>query len=196
MEFSSQLPVPGSQFMIKRLAITVVVLAAQAWAATYYVDPLGSNANDGLSPLTPWRTLLKGGHFDVPAGGRDSVQARRSVERMVDAALERDGGQSDQVRRVWQRATTAGSPGTAPTTAAQWTNASGNVWQTTLSAAQAISQLNFVQFGTIWGNSQASANALAHDRDWFYDPATQSLSVYSSGGNPVIAFAGAWRRSF
>ena len=48
----------------------------------------------------------------------------------------------------------------------------------------------FVQFGTIWGNSQASANALAHDRDWFYDAATQNLSVYSSGGNPVIAFAG------
>ena len=51
----------GSQFMIKRLAITVAVLVAQAWAATYYVDPLGSNANDGLSPLTPWRTLLKVG---------------------------------------------------------------------------------------------------------------------------------------
>ena len=175
--------------MIKRLAITVAVLVAQAWAATYYVDPLGSNANDGLSPLTPWRTLLKVGISTFQPG--DII------------LFKRDG--------VWNEWLTPPSSGTAgnvikfdaygsgrpprftgyfATTAAQWTNASGNIWQTTLSAAQAISQLNFVQFGTIWGNSQASANTLAHDRDWFYDAATQSLSVYSSGGNPVIAFAG------
>jgi len=173
--------------MIRRLAIAVVVLAVHAGAATYYVDPLGSNANDGLSPVTPWRTLLKVGISTFQPG---------------DVVLfKRDG--------VWNEWLTPPSSGTAgnvikfdaygsgrpprftgyfPTAASQWTNASGNVWQTTLSAVQAIAQLTFVQFGTIWGNAQPAADQLAHDRDWFYDPGTQSLSVYSSGGNPVVWF--------
>lgn len=175
--------------MIKRILISVVVLAAQALAATYYVDPLGSNANDGLSPITPWRTLLKVGISTFQPG---------------DVILfKRDG--------VWNEWLTPPSSGTAgslikfdaygngrpprftgyfPTAALQWTNASGSIWQTTLSATQAIAQLNFVQFGTIWGNSQASVGALAHDRDWFYDATTQILSVFSSGGNPIVAFGG------
>ncbi len=74
------------------------------------------------------------------------------------------------------------------TTSAQWTNTSGNVWQIALTSTQAISQLKFVQFGTLWGNSQTSQVALAHDRDWFYDSVNQILYVYSSGGNPVTAF--------
>jgi hypothetical protein len=48
--------------------------------------------------------------------------------------------------------------------------------------------LNFVQFGTIWGNSQSSQAALAHNRDWFYDSVNQILYAYSSAGNPVTAF--------
>ena len=185
--FSSWFLVVGSQFMIKRFAISMIVLMAQAWAATYYVDPQGSNANNGLSPDTAWRSLLKVGISTFQPG---------------DVILfKRDG--------VWNEWLTPPSSGTAgspikfdaygsgrpprftgyfPTTASQWTNASGNVWQTTLSATQAISQLKFVQFGTIWGSSQPAENLLAHDRDWFYDAATQSLSVYSAGGNPVIAF--------
>ncbi len=173
--------------MIKRLLISVVVLTAQALASTYYVDPLGSNANDGLSPITPWRTLLKVGISSFQPG---------------DVILfKRDG--------IWNEWLTPPSSGTAgnlikfdaygngqpprftgylPTAASQWTNSSGSVWQTTLNADQAIAQLKFVQFGTIWGNSQSSAGALAHDRDWFYDTGTQILSVFSSSGNPVIAF--------
>lgn len=48
--------------------------------------------------------------------------------------------------------------------------------------------MKFVQFGSIWGNSQASQAALANNRDWYYDSANQILYVYSSGGNPVNAY--------
>jgi hypothetical protein len=44
-----------------RLIMALAVLCAGAYATTYYVDPAGSNGNDGLSPQTPWRTLLKVG---------------------------------------------------------------------------------------------------------------------------------------
>lgn len=174
---------------MKSLANICVIafLCAGASAATYYVDPAGSNANDGLSPQTPWRTLLKVGISTFQPG--DSI------------LFKRDG--------VWNEWLTPPSSGTAgnlirfdaygngrppeftgryTTTSAQWTNTSGNVWQNTLNATQAISQLTFVQFGSIWGNVQVSQAALAHNRDWYYDSVNQILYVYSSGGNPVTGY--------
>jgi hypothetical protein len=170
-----------------RILLAMAFCCAGASAATYYVDPAGSNANDGLSALTPWRTLLKVGLSTFQPG---------------DAVLfKRDG--------VWNEWLTPPSSGTAgnlikfdaygngrppeftgryATTAAQWTNTSGSVWQITLSATQAISQLKFVQFGTIWGNSQSSQAALTHSRDWYYDSVNQVLYVFSSSGNPVTVF--------
>jgi hypothetical protein len=168
-------------------ALLLAVLCLPATAPTYYVDPSGNNANDGLSMQTPWRTLLKVGISTFQPG---------------DVILfKRDG--------VWNEWLTPPSSGTAgnlikfdaygsgrppeftgayATTAAQWINTSGNVWQIALSATQAISQLEFVQFGTIWGNEQSAQNALAHDRDWYYDLVAQNLYVWSASGNPVTHY--------
>ena len=164
-----------------------LLLTCFASATTYYVDPAGSNGNDGLSPATPWRTLLKVGISTFQPG---------------DVILfKRDG--------VWNEWLTPPSSGTAgnlikfdaysdgrppeftgyfATTALQWSNISENVWQITLSATQIIDELKFVQFGTLWGNAQTAQNELAHNRDWYYDATNQILYVYSSGGNPVTAF--------
>jgi len=51
-----------------------------------------------------------------------------------------------------------------------------------------LAGLNFVQFGTFWGNAQAAQNMLAHDRDWYYDPVAQNLYVWSASGNPVTHY--------
>jgi len=167
--------------------LALALLTATAAATTYYVDPAGSNLNNGLSPQTPWRTLLKIGISTFQPG--DQI------------LFKRDG--------VWNEWLTPPSSGTAgnlitfdaygngappeftgsyATTAAQWTNTSGNVWQITLSATQPISQLQYVQFGTIWGSAQSSESALAHDRDWYYDPVAQNLYVWSASGDPVTHF--------
>jgi hypothetical protein len=172
---------------ILRQVLAFAVLCAGASATTYYVDPAGSNANSGLSPQTPWRTLLKVGISSFQPG---------------DVILfKRDG--------VWNEWLTPPSSGTAGnlikfdaygngrppkftgrylTTSSQWSNTSGNVWQITLTATQAISQLKFVQFGSIWGNAQTSQVALTHNRDWYYDTVNQILYVYSSAGNPVNTY--------
>jgi Right handed beta helix region/Polysaccharide deacetylase len=169
----------------------VLAVSGMAAATTYYVDPAGNNANDGLSPNSAWRTLLKVGLSTFAPG---------------DVILfKRDG--------VWNEWLTPPSSGTAgnlikfdaygngrppeftglySTASSDWTNTSGNVWQVALSAAQAIPQLKFVQFGTIWGTGQISLGDLAHDRDWYYDAGGgQILYVYSSDGNPVTAFGSA-----
>jgi hypothetical protein len=134
-------------------------------------------------------------------GARCSKSGSRHFSRATGVLFKRDG--------VWNEWLTPASSGSAgnlikfdaygngrppeftgryPTTSAQWTNTSGSVWQIALTAAQPISQLKFVQFGSIWGNLQASQAALAHNRDWYYDSIAQILYVYSASGNPVSAY--------
>lgn len=168
------------------LGLFATAASTPVGATTYYVDPAGNNANDGLSPQSPWRTLLKVGLSTLAPG--DVVLFKR-----------------DGVWNEWLTPPSSGAPGQLikfdaygtgrpprftglyPTTDAQWTNTSGNVWQSTLSSAQGISQLKFVQFGTLWGNMQSTSATLIHERDWYYDPAAQTLYVYSLG-NPITAY--------
>ena len=168
-----------------------LVLAMCGWAAgnTYYVDPAGSNANDGLSPATAWRTLLKVGTTTFAAG--DVILFKRDAvwNEWLTLTSISSGAPGNPIKFD---AYGVGRPpeftGLYATKSSDWTNTSGNVWQATLSATQAIPQLEFVQCGTIWGTVQSSAGVLAHDRDWFYDGSAQVLYVYSAGGNPVTAF--------
>jgi len=173
--------------MLKQIIFTVLLVTSLASATTYYVDPAGSNGNSGMSPQTPWRTLLKVGISTFQPG--DTILFKR-----------------DAVWNEWLTPPSSGTPGNLikfdaygngrppeftgryATTASQWTNTSGNVWQIALSATQPISQLKFVQFGTMWGNSQSMQNLLAHDRDWYYDPVAQNLYVWSTMGNPVTHY--------
>ena len=167
--------------------MAILFFCAGASAATYYVDPAGSNGNDGLSPQTPWRTLLKVGISTFQPGDvilfkRDGVWNEWLTPPSSGAAgnlIKIDAYGNGQPPEFTGRYTT---------TSAQWTNTSGSVWQITLSAAQPVSQLSFVQFGTIWGNAQASQAVLAHNRDWYYDTGSQILYVYSSSGNPVNTY--------
>jgi len=177
----------GAFVRILRSAAAVFFFCAGASAATYYVDPAGSNGNDGLSPQTAWRTLLKVGISTLQPG--DVVLFKRDAVWNEWLTPSSSGAAGNLIRYdAYGNGRPPEFTGRYATSTSQWTNTSGNVWQITLSAAQPVSQLKFVQFGSIWGNSQASQAALAHDRDWFYDGATQILYVYSSGGNPVSAF--------
>lgn len=170
-----------------RLLLAIAFLCAGASAATYYVDPAGSNGNDGLSPQTPWRTLLKVGISTFLPG--DSILFKRDGVWNEWLTPPSSGAAGNLIKfDAYGNGRPPEFTGRYTTTSAQWTNTSGNVWQITLTAAQAISQLNFVQFGSLWGNVQVSEAALAHNRDWYYDSVNQILYVYSSGGNPVTVY--------
>jgi hypothetical protein len=170
--------------------LTIVGLAffcAGAGATTYYVDPAGSNANDGLSPQTAWRTLLKVGVSTFLPG--DVILFKRDAVWNEWLTPPSSGAAGNLIKfDAYGNGRPPEFTGQYATTVAQWSNISGSVWQITLTATQAISQLKFVQFGSIWGNSQSTQAALAHNRDWFYDGVNQILYVYSSTGNPVTAF--------
>ncbi len=171
--------------MTKRVAVAFMLMVATASATTYYVDPAGSNGNDGQTPATAWRTLLKVGISTFNPG--DVILFKRDSVWNEGLTPPASGAAGNLIKFD---AYGVGRPpeftGAYQTRNADWSNpSSGNVWQTTLSATQAISQLKFVQFGTVWGNAQSSQASLAHDRDWYYDPVAQNLYVWSAGGNPV-----------
>lgn len=170
-----------------RLAMATVFLCAGACATTYYVDPSGSNANDGLSPQTPWRTLLKVGISTFQPG--DVILFKRDAVWNEWLTPPSSGTAGNVIKfDAYGNGRPPEFTGRYATAAAQWTNIAGNVWQLTLSATQPVSQLKFVQFGTMWGNLQSSQATLAHNRDWYYDSINQILYVYSSSGNPVSSY--------
>ena len=167
--------------------LAMVCLGCKGRAATYYVDPAGSNANDGLTPQTAWRTLLKVGISTFQPG--DVVLFKRDAVWNEFLTPPSSGATGNPIKFD---AYGSGKPpeftGLYQTRTTDWTNTSGSVWQATLSATQPIPQLKFVRFGTIWGNSQAAQGDLAHDRDWYYDSVAQILYVWSPGGNPVTYY--------
>ena len=167
--------------------VGLTFFCAGASATTYYVDPAGSNANDGLSPQTAWRTLLKVGVSTFLPG--DVVLFKRDAVWNEWLTPPSSGAAGNLIKfDAYGNGRSPEFTGRYATAAGRWSNTSGNVWQITLTATQAISQLKFVQFGSIWGNLQISQAALAHNRDWFYDSVNQILYVHSSAGNPVTAF--------
>jgi hypothetical protein len=173
--------------MLKQIIFALMVVTGMASATTYYVDPAGSNGNSGLSPQTPWRTLLKVGISTFQPG--DVILFKRDAVWNEWLTPPSSGAAGSVIKfDAYGNGRPPEFTGRYSTTASQWTNISGNVWQIALIATQPISQLKFVQFGTMWGNSQSAQNLLAHDRDWYYDPAAQNLYVWSTVGNPVTHY--------
>ena len=169
------------------LALALTAMVSTAGATTYYVDPAGSNANDGLTPQTAWRTLLKVGISTFNPG--DVILFKRDAVWNEWLTPPSSGTVGNVIKfDAYGNGRPPEFTGLYATTAAQWSNTGGNVWQITLTATQGISQLKFVQFGTLWGNGQSSQSALAHDRDWYYDPIAQNLYVWSASGNPVTHY--------
>jgi hypothetical protein len=172
--------------MLKR-TVCLLALLAQASATTYYVDPAGSNGNNGLSPQTAWRTLLKVGISTFLPG--DVVLFKRDAVWNEWLTPPSSGAAGNLIKfDAYGNGRPPEFTGRVVTAASQWTNTGGDVWQIALSGTQAIAQLKFVQFGTIWGNSQSSQSRLANDRDWYYDPVAQNLYVWSAVGNPVTHY--------
>jgi len=191
--------------MIKEVLLLLCLGAPLACASDYYVDcNYGSNGNPGTSPQAAWRTLLQVGISTFQPG--DTINLRRDCT-WNETLTPPSSGSSGSVIKIDSYG--SGQPphltGYLPLAARWWTQVgTSNVWMATLYSGtsglstvvqcgirgfycltQALSQLQYVRFGTVWGIAQGSEAALSQDRDFWYDSTNCILYVYSASGNPA-----------
>jgi len=195
--------------MIKQGLLLLFLGARLACAVDYYVDcNYGSNGNPGTSPRLAWRTLLQVGISVFQPG--DTINLLRDCT-WNETLTPPSSGVSGSLIKIDSYGT--GRPphltGYLPIHGKWWTPAgSPNVWAATLYSSssgqatvvqcgirgfycltQSPSQVQYVRFGTAWGTAQASQSAVSQDRDFWYDPTTYILYVYSASGNPETHYS-------
>ena len=160
----------------------VVCLAGTGWASTYFVDSAGGNdTNSGQSAQTPWKTVAKVNASTFAAG--DSVLFKRGGVWTESLVPPSSGAAGNPI------AFDAYGQGSAPLLTGylglpttSWTLVSGSVWKATVTA----SSMNYLLFGTVWGNKQTAQANVLHDRDWYF--ASNTLFVFSTTGNPTTYY--------
>jgi len=195
--------------------LLLVTGARLACASNYYVDCVyGSNGNPGTA-AQPWRTPLKIGVFAANPGfvAGDHVYFRRDCTWNDGIVMTSSGtNPAEGGALITIDSFGNGRPphltGLLPIGAGDWSVYSENVWVSKplyssecMADGQCVSCwavaikyscldqaariMNYVRFGTMWGEKAASVGTMAADRDWYFDADTQQLYVYSSGGNPA-----------
>jgi peptidoglycan/xylan/chitin deacetylase (PgdA/CDA1 family) len=159
--------------------LIVSALGARSQATTYYVS--SSDGNDGLSGLSPssaWKTLAKVNASTFVPG--DTILLKRG-DTWREALIPPSSGTSTNVIAFDAYGVGAAPNITGYQNLTTWTLVAGNVW----SAPLAATNVNNVQFGSIWGQKQSTQGAVQHSRDFYFSGNT--LYVYSAG-NPVTAY--------
>jgi hypothetical protein len=195
--------------MIKHMILALLIGASPAFASNYYVDcNYGSNGNPGTSQQQPWRTLLQVGISSFQPG--DTINLRRDCT-WSETLTPPSSGSSGSLIKIdsYGNGLPPHLTGYLPINSQWWTQVgSTNVWAATLYSAtsggagvvqcgvrgfycltQAPSQLAYVRFGQLWGESQGSQAALSGDRDFWYDATNYILYVYSASGNPASHYS-------
>ncbi|MDP6439268.1 MAG: hypothetical protein QGH74_06520 [Candidatus Brocadiia bacterium] len=147
---------------------------------TYYVDAtVGSDANDGLSPATAWRSLGKVRAWAFDPG--DSILLKRGAfwrERLVIPS----SGTSEQPITFGAYGSGALPRISGADVVTGWSEAARNVWTASLS----ISPYQVFLDGRR-GAKEASRAKLNASGEWYWEP--NALYVYSKA-DPQDAFAG------
>ena len=162
----------------KQLSLTVNAPAGGAQTFTYYVDPSGSDASNGLTPATAWRTIAKVNATTLSPG--QSV-GFKSGGLWRDILIPNNSG-------------TAGSPitygaygtGEKPVISGAnlknsgWTQISPTVWQSSVTTEPKL-----VFFDGTAGTKVASVAVITSPGQWYW--ASSVLHVYSAS-DPATAF--------
>src|SRR6266550_386847 len=125
----------------------VCVVAVSSWAATFYVDAVGNDTNDGLSPATAWKTVAKVNGSTFAAG--DQILFKRGGVWNESLVPPSSGASGNPI--VFDAYGTGESPtltGYVPLPASAWTADIANVWKTSITS----SSFNYVLFGNVGSN--------------------------------------------
>lgn len=150
----------------------------------YYVDATsGNDTNDGLSPGSAWKTVGKVNRSFSPG---DSILFKRGEIFRGQLNAVASGTADDYITYGAYGDPSLPKPailGSDDLSAASgWVDTGANVWQTAGTIGKDVGNLIFNGGGS-WGAKQSSKASADTQGDFFYDPATGRLYLYSNG-NP------------
>lgn len=155
----------------------------------FYVDATdGLDTNDGVTDLTPWKTIAKVNAAGLMAGDQILLKC----------------GQSWREQLVINTSGTSGHPilvgsygtGSKPIlngsmlATSEWVLDSGNIWYKT-----GVMACYNVTFNNVQGDKKDDKASITNDLDWWYDSANTTLYVHSSSSpgtkytNPGVEYA-------
>ena len=161
------------------IVLSTLFLAGNGWGATYYVNQTGgSDANNGLSTGSAWKTIAKVNASSYAAG--DSILFKRGETWREQLRPPSSGSAGSPI--------TFGAYGTgnAPIISgsdlvATWTVYSGNVYQASCSTEPQV-----VTFNNTMGIKETALGNLNVAYEWYWTGST--LYVYSAGGDPDTVY--------
>ena len=157
------------------LCLLLVTLSSVASSTTYYVDSVnGNDSNPGTSATAPWKTIAKVNASSFNPG--DSVLfLRGDVWRDHSLSPSSSGAAGNPI--TFDAYGTGANPQiNAASVVSGWTNASGNVWQATVTVQPSEVARNKTRAQPV-----ASEGVLVQNYQWYW--ASNLLYIYTSS-NP------------
>jgi parallel beta-helix repeat protein len=163
------------------IALAITFVCATGWAATYYVDPAGSDSNNGLTSSTPWKTISKVNNTLFSAG--DSILLKSGAVWREQLLVYSSGAASNPVT-----ISSYGS-GDKPTligsyAVSGWASAGSNIYTLAIASAPEV-----VSFNGSKGTRESSTSALDAANDWYWENGTLSVYATSAPSNVEVTTA-------
>ena len=154
---------------------SILVMSSPTWATTYYVDATnGIDNNNGLSPVTAWKTIAQVNSYSFSPG--DSILFKKGETWRETLTIPSSGSSASIITF------SAYGTGAAPIISgsdlitAGWSQESTNIWKSTVTTEPKIIYFN----GTRGTRVAATAN-ITSEFNWFW--ATNILYVWSPSDN-------------
>src|ERR1035438_7407924 len=112
------------------LLFSVLAICITSKATDYYVAANGSDANNGTSTSTPWKTLSKLNSFFSSLKPGDNVYFNRGDD-FYGAIIVNKSGSSSSPITISAYGSGADPVVTGFTTVTAWTNLGNNIWEST-----------------------------------------------------------------
>lgn len=128
----------------------ILLFPLHVFATTYYISSAGNNANNGISPGTPWKTITKLNSVFSSLNPGDNILFKRG-DIFYGEIIVNKSGRIGLPITIGAYGTGAKPVITGFTTITAWTNLGHNIWEST----SAVSTLSYTNMVTVNGFNTA-----------------------------------------
>ena len=164
----------------KLLLVVFTTLCFVANATTYYISASGSDANNGTSTSTPWKSLSKLNSYFSSLKPGDNILFNRGDVFYGSIAINASGTAGSPIT-ISAYGSGANPVITGFTSVTSWTNLGGNIWEST-SAVSTLSACNMVAINGV----NTAMGRTPNTGFYTYQSFSGSTSITSSSLNSTV----------